>query len=67
VPKITVDLEKCTGCETCASVCPVGVFEIQELAEYGGQKKAVVVNQDACILCRACESQCPEQCITVEE
>lgn len=65
--KVVVDLEKCDGEGTCAEVCPVGVFEIRELPEYGGKKKSVVVNNDACIVCRACEVQCPTQAITVTE
>lgn len=65
--KVEVDHEKCDGNATCVDVCPVEVFEIQELPEYGGKPKAVVVDNDACIVCRACEVQCPEQAITVTE
>ena len=62
--KVVVDPEKCNGDGVCASVCPVAVFEMQEVQ---GQKKSVVVNNDACIVCRACEVQCPTQAITVTE
>ena len=58
--KITVDLEKCTGCGTCVDVCPVGVFELRE-------GKSEVVNPDECVVCLACVTQCPEEAITVEE
>jgi NAD-dependent dihydropyrimidine dehydrogenase PreA subunit len=57
---IKVDIQKCDECSTCASVCPVGVYEIKE-------GKSVVVNQDACLVCRACETQCPKSAITVTE
>ena len=55
-----VDKAKCTGCGTCKSVCPVGVFEITD-------GKSVVKNPDACIQCRACEASCPEKAIVVKE
>lgn len=58
--KITVDLEKCTGCGTCVDVCPVGVYEIKE-------GKSVPVKPDECLLCKACETQCPTGAITVAE
>jgi len=63
--EVKVDLDKCDGCGTCVDVCPVSVFEIQDMGEQG--KKSKVVNQDACILCRACEVQCPTQAITIVE
>jgi len=65
--KVEVDLNKCDGNGTCVDVCPVDVFELQELAEYEGKTKAVVVDNDAGIACRACEVQCPEQAITITE
>ncbi len=62
--KVTVDNNKCDGDGTCVSVCPVAVFEIQNI---NNQPKAVPVNNDACIVCRACEIQCPTQAIVVKE
>jgi len=65
--KVTVDHSKCNGDSICVDVCPVACFELQELSEYPGEKKSVVVDNDACIVCRACEVQCPTQAITIEE
>ncbi|MEJ2724420.1 MAG: 4Fe-4S binding protein, partial [Deltaproteobacteria bacterium] len=28
--EVTVDAEKCEGCEECVEVCPVDVYEIQD-------------------------------------
>ncbi len=61
---VVVDHEKCTGCASCVDVCPVEVFEMQDV---GGEEKSVVVNEESCIVCRACEVNCPEQAITVTE
>jgi NAD-dependent dihydropyrimidine dehydrogenase PreA subunit len=65
--KVEVDHSKCNGDSICVDVCPVAVFELQELPEYPGEKKSVVVDNDACIVCRACEVQCPTQAITITE
>jgi NAD-dependent dihydropyrimidine dehydrogenase PreA subunit len=62
--KVEIDLNKCDGDGACVDVCPVDVFELQEIE---GKTKAVVVDNDACIVCRACEVQCPQQAITVTE
>ena len=55
-----VDVEKCTECETCVDICPVGVYEMKD-------GKSVVVNLEDCLICRACEMQCPEGAIQVIE
>ena len=67
VPKVTVDLEKCTGAGVCKSVCPVDVYELVEMPEYNNEIKAVPERMEDCIMCMACVSGCPEQAITVEE
>ena len=60
MPKVTIDYDKCQFCQTCVSVCPMGVYEVQG-------DKVVVADQDSCIACRACEASCPTEAITVEE
>jgi NAD-dependent dihydropyrimidine dehydrogenase PreA subunit len=54
-PKISND--KCTGCGTCASVCPACVFDIKK-------GRSSVARPDDCIECHACEASCPEQAIS---
>ena len=63
---VKVDLEKCNGDGVCVEVCPVEVFELQNLPGYDTEK-SVPVRKDECILCMACVASCPTEAITVEE
>ncbi|UCE96780.1 MAG: ferredoxin family protein [Candidatus Bathyarchaeota archaeon] len=67
MPKVKVDWTKCNGDEVCTGLCPVEVFEMQDLAEHPDSKKSVPVRPDDCILCMACVTSCPEEAIIVEE
>jgi NAD-dependent dihydropyrimidine dehydrogenase PreA subunit len=67
MPKVKVDCTKCNGDGTCVEVCPVNVFELQDLPEYKDTKKSVPVREKDCILCMACVVSCPTEAITVEE
>ena len=53
---ITVDRDKCIGCEACVAVCPVGAINMVE-----GKAE---INQDTCISCGACVSECPVEAIS---
>jgi NAD-dependent dihydropyrimidine dehydrogenase PreA subunit len=57
--KIVID-PKCTGCQSCVSTCPVGVYEMKD-----GKSSPVKIGE--CLVCRACEAQCPEGAIQVIE
>ena len=67
MPKVEVDPSKCNGDGVCIDVCPVEVFELQDLPENSDSKKSVPVKADECILCMACVTSCPTEAITVEE
>lgn len=56
---ITVDRDKCIGCETCIGVCPVGALEMVDAK--------ADINQDKCISCGACVGECPVEAISREE
>jgi ferredoxin len=50
-----VDVEKCSGCETCIEVCPT-----EAVSMIGGH---AFVDVDECIECGSCEAECPEEAI----
>lgn len=54
------DASKCSGCGTCADVCPHNVFRLE-----GG--KAVIADKDACMECGACKKNCPAKILDVRE
>jgi NAD-dependent dihydropyrimidine dehydrogenase PreA subunit len=51
-----VEMEKCTGCGSCAEVCAVQAVKID-----GG--KAII--NDECIECGACLNMCPTEALTM--
>jgi len=55
-----VDVEKCTGCESCVEACPTEAITIND------ESKAVV-NEDECVDCGSCVDACPEGAISLPE
>jgi len=57
--KAVVDENRCTGCNVCAIVCPVGALEKNE-------EEVAQVNEELCKGCGICAAHCPEQAITMQ-
>jgi len=53
---VTIDEGKCTGCGSCAEVCPVEAIKVSDKAK---------VDEDTCIDCGTCVDECPEEAITL--
>jgi NAD-dependent dihydropyrimidine dehydrogenase PreA subunit len=58
VTTLSLDAEKCIGCQTCTQVCPHQVFEMEN-------KKAWIRDKEACMECGACAKNCPASAIVV--
>ena len=58
--RISVNNEKCCGCEECIEVCTAEVFEM-----HAG--KAVPIRPDDCVGCESCVDICKEEAITLED
>jgi len=60
--EIIVDEEKCVGCGTCISVCPVNLLELKVVSK---KKKSCAPDQSFCLKCHMCEFHCGYQAIKV--
>jgi Fe-S-cluster-containing hydrogenase component 2 len=58
--KVTVDREKCNGCEECLEACTVGMFRMRN-------DKASPLADKECIGCESCVGVCDENAITVTD
>lgn len=58
VATLALDRDRCVGCGMCETVCPHGVFVIED-------GKARIVDRDLCMECGACARNCPVDAISV--
>ncbi|MDR0873970.1 MAG: 4Fe-4S binding protein [Prevotellaceae bacterium] len=62
---ITVNTERCKGCEVCITACPTNVLGMTKEVNKKGYHYAYMLNEDDCIGCASCGLVCPDGCITV--
>jgi NAD-dependent dihydropyrimidine dehydrogenase PreA subunit len=58
--KVTVDRQKCNGCEECLEACTGGMFRIEN-------DKAVPVSDRECMGCESCVGVCEENAIAITD
>jgi 2-oxoglutarate ferredoxin oxidoreductase subunit delta len=63
---ITIDENRCKGCELCTSVCPKDLIQIANHLSARGYHPATLVDPNGqCTGCLLCATVCPDVAITV--
>lgn len=63
---VTINEERCKGCDLCVVACPVDVLSLQpKEVNNRGYHYAYAKHADKCIGCAACATVCPDGCIEV--
>ena len=63
---VTVNNERCKGCNLCVVACPCDVLGLQpKEVNDRGYHFAYMANPDKCIGCMSCALVCPDACIEV--
>jgi 2-oxoglutarate ferredoxin oxidoreductase subunit delta len=55
---VTIDVERCKGCELCIPACRPGVLRMSEATNGHGFAYPLLV--EGCTACRACYDVCPD-------
>lgn len=65
---VSIDSDRCKGCELCVSVCPKQILFIQrDRANVSAYYFADIKEREKCIGCVSCARICPEGAIRIEK
>ena len=64
---VTVEAERCKGCELCVDVCPRRVLGMTDRLNAHGYHFATIRRQEECIGCLQCSDMCPDAAIEIRQ
>ena len=62
---VSIDQERCKGCELCISVCPRHLLVMTAALNRKGYHFAETTGAAECLGCLKCARMCPEAAITI--
>ncbi len=62
---ITVDRDRCKGCELCATFCPQKIITMSKTINAKGYFFAEVKDPPRCLGCMLCAVSCPDVAISI--
>jgi len=63
--KITINTNRCKGCELCTTVCPHNLILISDELNQSGFHPAYFISSNECSGCALCAIICPDMAIEV--
>ena len=64
---LTVNKERCKGCELCIYACPKKILELgKDEPNSKGYYAAQITDMAACVACASCARVCPDAAIRIE-
>lgn len=68
MPKVTINIDVCKGCDLCAFVCPKKIIKLSTTKiNEKGYPSAEIIEPESCIGCGFCAIMCPDSAITLEK
>ena len=65
MPKVSIDRDRCKGCERCREACPQTIIAMSTDINIKGYFFATVADPSRCIGCRTCAITCPDVAVEV--
>jgi 2-oxoglutarate ferredoxin oxidoreductase subunit delta len=65
--RVTIERNRCKGCELCGRACPKGVLGMSKDLNEKGYFFAQVQAREKCTGCRFCAMTCPDVAISIEQ